>query len=560
MNNSPTSLRRIGWLDALVLLAILAGSVTLAVRCARSMSNTIDEKGQMFIGERLLLPGGFEGITTWGTAPLPVLATATLPAALSARPEGVAAEDDLALLFRRRMLNLFLFGVPLLAVLFLVLREHSGLVAAASGTALLGFSPMFLAHAVIAATDVCASFFILIALLAVVHYAQAPAWRQAVLAGILIGIAMAAKQTAVILFGVMVVALWIARSRTTASKPASRPEPWHALALRLVAMLALAVLVTWSFYGFHLTTLTGDGPWRPHFRWADQSWSGKLIAHVGREWLFPASWVSFVVQMVHNHGGHATYFLGEVRQFGTWQYWPIIAGIKGTLPELLLAFVLLARVGLTRCWRDARILLPQLALALLVLGCVTSNLNIGIRYLLPAAPAALLVIFAALDGAPPWYRRLVLVAGPLLALGQLLVALAASPHQLSYFNGLFVPRAQVHHITADANLDWGQGLPSLEEAIVRHRMKRVTLCTWGYLKPEAHGIDSLSWWTAPADQIAQSDWIAISAGVLHDPRCGLGRALSPIEPDDFGELSLMLYSTRRPEVRQALERALAGPR
>lgn len=167
------------------------------------------------------------------------------------------------------------------------------------------------------------------------------------------------------------------------------------------------------------------------------------------------------------------------------------------------------------------------------------------------------MLFGALDTAPAWLRRMLLVIGPLLGGAQLGIALRASPHQLSYFNGIFVPASHAHRITADANIDWGQGLPSLKEAMARHQMKRVTLCTWAYLKPQVYGLDCLSWWTAPADQIASSDWIAITASVLHDPRCSLGRALTHIEPDDFGDLSLMLFSTRRPEVRQALEHALA---
>lgn len=555
----PVGAPRVGWLDALVLVVIVGISAALALRCARAMSHTIDEHGQMFIGERVLLPGGFEGLTAWGTAPLPVLATATLPAALAKRGD-VPAPDDLGLLFRRRMFNLWLFGVPLLVVLFLVLREQSGFVAATSATALLAFSPMFLAHAVIAATDVCAAFFILLALLAVTHYAQAPSWRHALFAGGLIGIAMAAKQTAVILFGVMAVGLWLTRTRADETQTSPRPEPWRTLALRLAAMAGLAMFVTWSFYGFHLTTLAGDGPWRPQFSDSSSTPAAKLAAHIGREWLLPASWVSFAVQVVHNDRGHPTFFLGQVQQFGTWKYWPMVAGLKGTLPELLLAPVLLARVGGTKFWRDARILLPLLTLGLLVLGCVTSNLNIGLRYLLPAAPIALLALFGMLDAAPRWYRRTVLMGAPVLAIAQLGVAIAASPHQLSYFNGLFVPRERVHHVTTDANLDWGQGLPSLKEAIARHRMQRVTLCTWRHLRPEAYGLDCLSWWTSPAEQIAASDWIAISARMLHDPRCALGRALTPVAPDDFGELSLMLYATKRPEVRRALELALAAPR
>jgi 4-amino-4-deoxy-L-arabinose transferase-like glycosyltransferase len=551
--SSPTRIRLSDWI---VLTVILLASVTLAVRCARSMSLTIDERGQMYLGERLLKAGGFEELTTWGTAPLPVLATATLPAVV-AGPQTEPLIDDLGFLFRRRMFNLALFGVPSLVVLFFVLRSMSGLVAAASATSLLAFSPMFLAHSVIAATDVAALFFILLGTVTILRFARTPNWNNALLAAVAIGVAMAAKQTAVILFAVAAWALWATRARAIAAG-ASHRQTTATLLLRFAAIVVVAAAFTWCFYGFHVTTLAGDGPWRPHFSWVGAGWFGKTLAQIGRTWLFPASCVSFVVQMVHNHAGHDSFFLGEIRRFGTWKYWPIMTGLKATLPELLILAVLGVRLALAYRWRDLRTTIPALVVALLVFGCVSSNLNLGLRYLLPAAGPFFLAAFGGLDLAPSWFRRTLVIVGPLLAVGQFVTAVHASPHQLTFFNGLFVRPAAVHAIVADANLDWGQGLPTLAQPIARRQMKNVLLCTWGYLKPELYGIPCISWWDAPASEIAQAQWIALSAGLLHDRQCTLGQALDGLPPDDFGDLSMMIYSTDRPEVREALARALAA--
>ena len=546
------------WKDALMLAFIVATSVFLAMRCAGSMSLTIDERGQTFLGEVLRRPGGLETLTSWGTAPLPVLATATLPAIVTPAKAGPPI-DDVAFLFRRRMFNLFLFGVPLLIALFVTLRGHSGLASAAAATAMLGFSPMFLAHSVIAATDVCATLFITVGVIAITRYVESPTTARALTVAAAIGVAMAAKQTAVILFVVAAWAFWCAHKPAVATHSGGRLAPLAKLSLRLAAVAITAALLTWAFYGFHVTTLAGEGPWRPHFSWAKSDWFGQTITQIGRTWFFPASWVSFVVQMVHNYGGHDTYFLGEMRRFGTVIYWPVVLGVKATPPELLLLVLLLARLVATRWWGVTRLVFPAIAMLLLVVGCALGNLNLGLRYLLPAYPIALLVLFGVVAHAPNWFRRGVGVAGPLAAAAQLAIAITTSPHQLSYCNGLFVRPAAVHRVTADANLDWGHGLPSLKEAIERKQLRRVTVCTWGYLKPELHAIDCSVWWSAEPAKIMQSDWLAISAGVLHGGG-PLGRALETIEPDDFAELSMMLYSMQRPEVRRAVLKALEQPR
>src|SRR5207247_4884940 len=92
-------------------------------------------------------------------------------------------------------------------------------------------------------------------------------------------------------------------------------------------------------------------------------------------------------------------------------------------------------------------LLPVLAMSFL------TDINLGLRYVLPALPFLYLFAGSAVQaGRPAWIR--------LLAAAAIVWNLAAlariHPHELAYFNELVGGPANGRFHLIDSNLDWGQ--------------------------------------------------------------------------------------------------------
>jgi hypothetical protein len=124
---------------------------------------------------------------------------------------------------------------------------------------------------------------------------------------------------------------------------------------------------------------------------------------------------------------------GEVRKGGWWYYFPVALFFKTPIP-----FLILAAAGISRRREVALVAGVILAIAM------TSDINIGVRHLLPLY-APLAVAAAAVR-----VRWLVVACTAWLVVGSAL----AHPDYLPWFNG-FAGR-EPHRVLNDSNLDWGQ--------------------------------------------------------------------------------------------------------
>lgn len=195
----------------------------------------------------------------------------------------------------------------------------------------------------------------------------------------------------------------------------------------------------------------------------------------------------------HNAMGHPNYLFGEMRTQGWWYYFPVVLFFKTPLP-----FLLLAMVGLVILLRRGETL-PLVPVAILT-ASMTSNINIGLRHVLPIYP--LLTVAAAVAVVALWPRRRALV-GLLLAWYFAATAIA-HPDYLSYFNE--AAGRHPERIAADSNLDWGQDLLRLEDYAERQQLKPLYISYWGWTRVKDHLPDSLD---LPHGQCV-TGWVAIS--------------------------------------------------
>ena len=457
-------------------------------------------------------------------------------------------------LFIARAGNLPFFLLGMLAVFAWAKRlfdENTALVAAAFYSAL----PPILAHAGLATTDMGAAGTVIAALYAFDVWLADRTWKSAALLGVAIGIGLLAKFSFVIYFPAGGFVLLIARR--------------FRIVWRHVPLVALIpFLLVWAGYKFSTGTLN-ETRLRvlPPESLGHQA--ARLASYEGYEWVRPdlvvkywnyanaagkrgihgidivdwakaagypspaagragntlanapplpepsfldrvkepfrAAWQRVVMRVPfpapyffvgaeyvaqHSEAGHPAFLLGEWHDQGWWYYFPVLLLFKTPL-----AFLLLAIGGIALLRKRAIAYVPLLMLV----PALTSKINIGVRHVLPLYPV--LAIVAAYAAVVLWRKSR--VAAIVLAGWFFVAGALAHPDYLPYFNEL---ARHPEQIAVDSNLDWGQDLFRLEQAVREEKIEHLWITYFGSADWTRLAIPGEP---LPADRRVRG-WIAIS--------------------------------------------------
>ncbi len=214
--------------------------------------------------------------------------------------------------------------------------------------------------------------------------------------------------------------------------------------------------------------------------------------------------------------------------------------------------VLAARAAMSRRIRSTGRdwILPVAALVFLAIASIGSTRNLGIRYLLPVAPLAIVWISGLAEG-NRWTRRLA-YAG--LAAQTLAVA-SIHPYELSYFNTMAGGPIGGRRILSDSNLDWGQGLKPLARLQRENpEFRDLTFFYFGENSPALYGVVGQSYNVRAADANEgvpdrlepRTGYLAVSASLQWGPFAppGLLSPLKGIEPVRFtDDATIAIYRT-----------------
>jgi hypothetical protein len=156
-------------------------------------------------------------------------------------------------------------------------------------------------------------------------------------------------------------------------------------------------------------------------------------------------------------------------------------------------------------WFDELMLLT-IPLVVLFVFSIFTNINLGLRYVLPIFP----YLFISAGKLVPWAAGIGNPLGRKLGGGLIGIGMAATvtstllihPHYLAYFNAVSGGTASGSEHLIDSNLDWGQDLVGLKRWLAREAPgQRVGLAYFGQINPsifEAREGEAIPWFLPPA--------------------------------------------------------------
>jgi 4-amino-4-deoxy-L-arabinose transferase-like glycosyltransferase len=556
--------RLVIWLLIPTVLGVLVLVQTRLFRV--STCETYDEFTYLRMGICIYRHGDFKSLASPMCPPLPILLEYWLPS-LRARslPDTGDWESEVPGLIREaRLLTSILVGVPLVGLVYAWLTRRRGWAVGLLGGGLVALSPTVLAAASIATTDACFALFAVLALAALQRYQVRPSPGSFIGLGAALGLALASKQSAIILFPLVLMVLLL--MNVPEKKPGwTRVDYYFRLVLRvatrLAALVVLAFLVDWALYGFGLANFGATGT-QSSIPVIVQMVAGlfpnaEAIMEVVRGSGAPLAIDTIVGQLNHASQGHPAFLLGKHSSRGWWYFFPVALALKSTPAELLMIGLVVFQAFRPGTWRDPARRLWLCSIAVMLGSGMCSSLNIGQRYMLLIYPLVVLLDADWLGEKAARHPVRVIAAGVVLLIWQAVSIVGIAPQYLSYFNTMCGGPSQGYRYLVDSSLDWGQDLPTLRRELEARRYQKVALCYFGTAKPAAYGLRSVDWTSYDASSVSDCDWLAISAtslqGVYGLPTEAFNRFRDL--PSARVGYSIFLYDLKDPRVHAAWEAA-----
>ncbi len=398
-----------------------------------------------------------------------------------------------------------LLSCGLAFLLFRWARSLFGLPAAVGTLLFYVGCPNILAHSAVATMDVPVTLGMAGTTWALWRWIETPTWKRAALWGLILGLALATKYTALMMLPFPLVA-----AANLLRNPGPRRQVLGQLGAGLVLMtMVLNVCYLFQNVGTPLRAL----PLQSAAMKRVQSWLsplGSLPVPVARDYVMG---VDLQQQMLEHD--HPVFLDGEWTLEGDLRYFLYALAYK--LPHLLQIAIVLGAISLVRTSRPLRLAMFWVLVPALLLISIASfqKAQLGIRYILPAFPALFLCAGAALarlvPGTPA--RRGIALAALAFAAA---LPLRHHPHHLAYFNELAGGPVGGRKHLLDSNLDWGQDLHLVKNWMDAHGQTKIHLAYFGMVDPHKLGID----YEVPFGEL-DPGWYAISVNFVEGQPSGL---------------------------------------
>lgn len=325
------------------------------------------------------------------------------------------------------------------------------------------FNPHALAYGHLIITDVSGALGMGAALYAFSLLLEKPTGRQAAVCGVLTGLALLLKYTAMMLAPMYLVLALIYRQ----SLRQAEIKRWK-LGLVVVgafwATIMLAYFPRWS-------------PPPPISEGQAQLLGvpGWLLAF--RPLLIPADFFKVLaLKLAQSSWGHDGYLMGEWSTRGWWYYFPLGLVLKSPL-AFIIAIIGAVALSLNR-FRSMRPLelVPWVAAALYLGASMTSKVNVGVRHLLPIIPLLCIGIGCAATYATKETCRKIMYV---LFGWQAVATVWVYPLYLQYYSELVGGAKNGYKYLVDSNYDWGQDAKRLKQFLDERGIQHIYLNYFG---------------------------------------------------------------------------------
>ncbi len=365
----------------------------------------------------------------------------------------------------------YLFGLALGFALFAWARRES-LFFILTVLTLWAFEPVLLAFSGFALAEIPLTLFFFLAVIQFQKLTQKPSVGQALLAGLLLGMAVTAKLTGLLLL------------------------PTFAL-LEIIAGLKTrfdlkAIVLRWAW------GLTGA------FLWVCLLYMPGTLAIVGHP--SPISLFANALHAISNSFGFAYYFKGELSTQTHWDYFPTAFLLKSPLTFLFL----LVMGGILGFWGKVKLPAWQWVPLLVFFAVFSFNHDMGLRMIMPVYPFCFLMAgragdWMAAQSTAKNHVFLLLWGGLLIFQG--LSVVCCYPEQVSYFNELTSSDRRVYWL-GGPNLDMGQDTKRLAKVAKARGWDHIKLAYAGSANPKIYGMN-WNYWTRKDLQAPQTGWVYV---------------------------------------------------
>jgi len=451
--------------------------------------------------------------------------------------------NDAQKMMRYGRIPIILIGILLGFYIFKFAKELWGNLAGIIALTFYSFSPTFLAHTRLVTTDVAAAAAFFISFYYLYKWFKVPTQRNLWVFGIVLGLSLLTKFSTFLLIPIFgfIILTWVLLQE--------RGKKLWALKKYLVGfilVLVVAYLVVGAVYAFHVwhypiqkqaidtTFILSTFGFKPLVDLSVWISSQPILRAWGHYFL------GLLMVLQRSGGGNTTYYLGEVSANGSRSYFPLVYLIKEPLAYVLLTFfALFLALKKFTVYKTSSLLKNNFAefgmLAIIVvywIFSIKSNLNIGIRHILPTLPfiyalTARQISFWIKGGITErisnyhgfwqlfglYWRRLkkgFVVA--VLFIWAIISVVSAWPSFLAYFNGIAGGPNYGYKFVVDSNNDWGQDILRLAQFIEKNNIKEIKMDYFSGAPAEYYiktaKIDSYN------REVPQKGWLAVSATIL----------------------------------------------
>ncbi|MEX0869902.1 MAG: glycosyltransferase family 39 protein [Candidatus Spechtbacterales bacterium] len=495
--------------------------------------------------------------------------------------------NDPELVMFRSRIGPIIITLLLGVLIFVWTKKLYGDIAGLMALFLFALSPSFLGHGHLVTTDVGATFGFVLSIYYFLKYLENQTARNLIFAGVTFGIAQLIKFSLILLvpYFIILIILWIFFRDEKEHRPQPPLELWrstdieaesnNALSLgkrpgnikrvfahfgKLTLIFVIGAIIIFPAYQYSVT----DYP--PERQLSDtlymlgnppDSILGKASAWMADKPILRSyGHFFFGHQLVFERvtGGNVVYYFGNVSGEAWISYFPAVFLIK--VPVALLSLIVISIAAVLK--RSVKILLDNIntkaqktsfllkkwigryfiEIAMLVFitlywtASILSNLNIGIRHVLPTFPFIYILVAGivtkwATTGSPEhpvvagrvknYILRPKGIIITLLLMWYATSSLWVFPHSLSYFNELAGGPANGYRYVVDSNLDWGQDLGRLVNFVEENNIDEIKLDYFGGGNPEYYLGDRYIEFN-PLTEQSREGWIAVSATHLQPGR------------------------------------------